>query len=128
MEKNKVLVLGVDGMDPRITKKFLDKGVMPNLKKIVDRGAQREDLVLLGNVPTVTPPMWTTLATGALPVTHGITDFWIQDPEHLDQMIFALNSEYCKAEQLWNHRFEGWRKVRDFIRERFFALSHCILC
>lgn len=32
-KKNKVLVLGVDGMDPRITKKFLEMGVMPNLKK-----------------------------------------------------------------------------------------------
>lgn len=74
--KNKVLVLGIDGMDPMITKKYLEKGVMPNLQKIVERGAQREDLVMLGSVPTVTPPMWTTLATGALPATHGITDFW----------------------------------------------------
>ena len=52
----KVMILGVDGMDPRITKKYLQMGVMPNLQKIVDRGAQREDLVLLGSVPTVTPP------------------------------------------------------------------------
>ena len=31
--KNKVLVLGIDGMDPMITKKYLEKGVMPNLQK-----------------------------------------------------------------------------------------------
>ncbi|MED9781285.1 MAG: alkaline phosphatase family protein [Peptococcaceae bacterium] len=110
-KKNKVLVLGVDGMDPRITKKFLEMGVMPNLKKIVDRGAQREDLVLLGSVPTVTPPMWTTLATGALPCTHGITDYWVQDPDELDQFIFALNSEMCKSELLWNVTAENGLKT-----------------
>ena len=26
--KNKVLVLGVDGLDPRLTKKYMDKGVI----------------------------------------------------------------------------------------------------
>ena len=30
-EDRKVLVLGVDGMDPRLSRKFLAKGVMPNL-------------------------------------------------------------------------------------------------
>ena len=109
--KNKVLVLGVDGMDPMITKKYLDMGLLPNLKKIVDRGAQREDLVLLGNVPTVTPPMWTTLATGALPATHGITDFWVQDPDDMEKFIFALNSELCKSELLWNVTAESGLKT-----------------
>lgn len=109
--KNKVLVLGIDGMDPMITKKYLEKGVMPNLQKIVERGAQREDLVMLGSVPTVTPPMWTTLATGALPATHGITDFWAQDHENLDRFVFALNSEMCKAELLWNVTAEAGLKT-----------------
>ena len=29
----KVLVIGIDGMDSRITKKFLDEGKLPNIKK-----------------------------------------------------------------------------------------------
>ena len=28
----KVLVIGIDGMDSRITKKFLDEGKLPNIK------------------------------------------------------------------------------------------------
>ena len=59
----KVFVLGVDGMDPRMTKKYLNAGKMPNLAKFIEMGACREDLVMLGGVPTITPPMWTTLAT-----------------------------------------------------------------
>ena len=69
----KILVLGIDGMDPRYTKKLLAMGKMPNTKKLMDRGAYREDLMMLGSHPTITPPMWTTLSTGAHPVTHGIT-------------------------------------------------------
>lgn len=99
---DKIIVLGVDGFDPKLAKKFLEMGVMPNLQKFIERGAQREDLVLLGGVPTVTPPMWTTLATGANPNTHGITCFWNHDHERLDNLVYALDSRRCKAEQLWN--------------------------
>lgn len=28
----KILVLGVDGMDPRLTRKYVDEGKMPNVK------------------------------------------------------------------------------------------------
>ena len=60
----KVIVLGIDGMDPRFTRKMIDEGKMPNTKKLVEMGAARHDLMLLGGMPTITPPMWATLATG----------------------------------------------------------------
>ncbi|CDX03567.1 hypothetical protein SDC9_26552 [bioreactor metagenome] len=80
----KVIVLGIDGMDPRITKKLVDEGKLPNIRAFIERGSAREDLVLMGAIPTVTPPCWTTLATGAYPGTHGITDFWRQSRKNLD--------------------------------------------
>lgn len=108
---DKVLVLGVDGMDPRLAKHCMEKGLMPNLKKYVELGSAREDLQLLGAVPTITPPMWTTLGTGAYPMTHGITDFWNQDKENLDTLRYALDSRECKAEQLWNVFAESGKKT-----------------
>ena len=72
---DKILILGIDGMDPRFTKYMLDKGEMPNLKKLVDNGAQREDLVLQGMMPTITPPMWATLATGAYAIPMALPAF-----------------------------------------------------
>ena len=95
----KVFVIGLDGMDPSLTKKYMDRGLMPNVKKLVEAGACREDLVLLGGQPTVTPPMWTTLATGANPGTHGITCFWNQDPDHLDSIVYNLDSRMGHGEQ-----------------------------
>jgi len=110
----KVIVLGVDGMDPRLTRKYVDKGLMPNLQKYLDRGAARKDLVMLGGMPTITPPMWTTLATGANPATHGITCFWMQHPTKIDTFVYAHDSKNCKAEQLWNVTAEAGKKTLVF--------------
>ncbi|MFZ5945644.1 MAG: alkaline phosphatase family protein [Bacillota bacterium] len=107
----KILVLGVDGLDPSLTKKFMNQGKLPNIKKFVDRGAQREDLVFLGAVPTITPPIWTTLSTGAYPNTHGITCFWNQSHENLDEIVYALSSKMSKAEPLWNIFAEAGKKT-----------------
>ena len=71
----KIMVLGVDGLDPRLTRRYIDEGSLPNMKKLAEMGAQRHDLVMLGAQPTVTPPQWTTLGTGAYPCTHGCTQF-----------------------------------------------------
>ncbi len=108
---DKVMVVGIDGLDPRLAKKNMDAGRMPNLQKLVEVGACREDMVMLGAQPTVTPPMWTTLATGAYPCTHGITCFLGQSHESLDSTVYNLDSRNCKAEQLWNVTAEAGLKT-----------------
>lgn len=110
----KVLVLGIDGMDPDLTKAHLAEGIMPNLEKMISKGAARADLHMLGSHPTITPPMWTTLATGAHPYTHGITDFWRQNPEKLDIYGYALDSNLCHAEPMWNVTAEAGLKTLVF--------------
>ena len=107
----KLIVLGIDGMDPRFTKYVLDKGEMPALQEFVARGGCREDLVMLGGMPTITPPMWTTLSTGAQASTHGITGFWNVDPNDRSKLVYALDSTICKAEQVWNCLVEAGNKV-----------------
>lgn len=53
---DKVLMLGVDGLDPTLTRKFVDQGKLPNIQKFIERGAQKHDLKLLCTPPTITPP------------------------------------------------------------------------
>ncbi len=107
----KILVLGIDGMDPRLTRKYVDQGLMPNTKKIIECGSAREDLVLLGGQPTVTPPMWTTLATGCYPMVHNVTCFSRQSPTDLDVLEYNLDSRNCTAEPLWNVTAEAGLKT-----------------
>ena len=108
---DKILVLGIDGMDPRVTQKYLAEGKMPSLQKFVDLGAQREDLSMLGAHPTLTPPMWTTMATGAYPITHGITCFNRQSKDHFGQIGYNFDSRNCLAEPLWNVFAEAGKKT-----------------
>lgn len=114
----KIICLGVDGMDPRLTRKYVDEGKMPAVAEYIKRGACREDLVLLGGHPTVTPPMWTTLATGAYANTHGITAFYRRpdvaggEAPSIAYQCYNLNSLNCKAEQVWNCFAEaGWKTL-----------------
>lgn len=110
----KLMVLGVDGLDPKFTKRMLREGKMPNLAKFVEKGACRDDLVLLGGHPTITPPMWTTLATGCYANVHGITGFYRQHPFDLEAVTYALDSRDCHAEQVWNCTAEAGLKTLVF--------------
>lgn len=111
MNDNKVLVIGIDGMDPKTTKRMVDEGKLPHIKKMIEKGSTRKDLVLLGAMPTITPPMWTTLATGAYPATHGITCYWNQHPTDLSRFDYAFDSSKCLAEPVWNTLIEAGKKV-----------------
>ena len=108
-KSEKMFVLGIDGMDPRLTKKYVEMGIMPNTKKFIEAGAQRDDLVLLGAQPTVTPSQWTTLSRGCYPNVHGITCFWRQ--QGIDTLTYNLDSRKCFAEPLWNVFAEAGKKT-----------------
>jgi len=107
---DKLLLLGVDGLDPRLTRKYVDMGLMPNTKKYIEAGAQRHDLVMLGGHPTVTPPMWTTLATGCYANVHGITGFY-RKGKNLDTVTYNIDSRLCAAELVWNCFAEAGKKT-----------------
>ena len=110
MNNNKVIVLGIDGMDPKFTKKMLNEGKLPNVKKLLEVGAAREDLYMLGAQPTITPPMWTTLSTGAYPMTHGITCYWNADGDNIGKFRRNFVSAQVKAEQIWQVTAEAGKK------------------
>ena len=107
----KIILLGVDGMDPRFTKRLVNEGKMPNVKKLIDRGSCRDDLMLLGANPTITPPMWATLATGAYPMTHGITDYNVSAENDKDITLGAFSSRFLKAEPLFNVTAKAGKKT-----------------
>lgn len=72
---NKVLVLGVDGMFTSIGKKYMKTGVITNFKNLTGLGSNSRDMKMLGGRPTIPPPMWTSVFTGATSPTHCINWF-----------------------------------------------------
>ena len=73
----RVVVLGLDGFDPGLARKFMDKGRMPNLKALADEGVFRD---LQTACPSISPVAWSTYATGVDASRHNIYDFLTRDP------------------------------------------------
>jgi len=70
-------VIGLDGLDPRITERLIARGELPNLARLRDRGGYGR---VATTYPAQTPVAWSTFATGTNPGGHGIFDFLRRDP------------------------------------------------
>lgn len=68
----KAIFLGLDGLDPRLTERFIAEGKMPNLKKLAESGSYHR---LRTTYPALSPVAWSTFATGVNPAKHNIFDF-----------------------------------------------------
>jgi predicted AlkP superfamily phosphohydrolase/phosphomutase len=76
--KNKVVVVGLDGLEPAIVETMLQRNELPNLGKIRDSGSYGR---LRTTYPAQTPVAWSSFATGTNPGGHGIFDFISRDRE-----------------------------------------------
>ncbi len=74
---HRVLVLGVDGMDPGLVNRFVQEGVMPNTAALAARGGLAP---LATSNPPQSPVAWSGFITGYGPEVHGIFDFIHRDP------------------------------------------------
>jgi predicted AlkP superfamily phosphohydrolase/phosphomutase len=68
----KVMLLGLDGLDPKILFPMMNRGDLPNFKKLSLLGA---NFPLATSVPAQSPVAWASIATGNNPGYHGIYDF-----------------------------------------------------
>ena len=103
MAKKRVLFLGIDGADPMLMSRFLKEGALPNIQKFIDNGTAHKDYSMLGVQPTITPPNWASLATGAYPGTHGITCYWNHESGNpLTKLDVGFNSKLCRSEFIWD--------------------------
>jgi predicted AlkP superfamily phosphohydrolase/phosphomutase len=96
----KVMVLGVDGpIVPRL-RKWAAEGKLPTFQKLIDQGVFAPNCLV--PFPTITPPNWTTITTGAWPGTHGITCFRLHKPgTPLDKLYKAFNTHDVQSERVW---------------------------
>ena len=93
----KVMIIGVDGAEWDILRPMLEQGRLPNFGKIISEGASG---ALQSFTPTLSPVIWTSIATGKNMETHGISWFMIRDPE-TGEMI-PITSRNRKVKALWN--------------------------
>jgi predicted AlkP superfamily phosphohydrolase/phosphomutase len=78
LAKEKVIVLGFDGVDARYTEQWMNEGKLPNLARLRAQGTFRP---LRPTIPAQTPVSWSTFSTGIDPGRTGIFDFLRRDPK-----------------------------------------------
>ena len=79
--QQKLVILGFDGMDPRLVQKWMDEGKLPNMKKLAARGSGVHPLGTTHSPES--PTAWASFATGVNAGKHNIYDFLIRDTQHL---------------------------------------------
>jgi predicted AlkP superfamily phosphohydrolase/phosphomutase len=68
----RVVVLGLDGLDPDLVEQFSAQGLLPHLAKLRDEGTYER----LGTTwPAISPVAWSSFSTGTNPGKHSIFDF-----------------------------------------------------
>jgi predicted AlkP superfamily phosphohydrolase/phosphomutase len=73
----RMVILGVDGMDPKLLAQYMQEGVVPNLSRLASTGGF---MPLQTSLPPQSPVAWSTFITGMDAGSHGIFDFL-----HLDR-------------------------------------------
>jgi len=73
----RVVVIGLDGLDPGLARRYMAEGRMPHLDALAQSGCFHE---LATSCPSISPVAWSTFATGVDASRHNIYDFLTRDP------------------------------------------------
>ena len=73
----RIVVVGLDGFDPGLARKYMGEGRMPNFSKMAEEG---HFSALQTSCPSMSPVAWSSYATGVDASRHNIYDFLTRDP------------------------------------------------
>ncbi len=82
----RLVVVGLDAGTWTVLDELFGQGDLPNIRQMVDNGVAG---TLLSREPTLSPRVWTSIATGKEPAKHGIQDF------------FSTQNRDLKAARFW---------------------------
>jgi len=102
----RVILLGLDGMDPGVVDLLMSEGKLPNFARLRQDGAYGR---LLSRPPLLSPVLWTTVATGKTPDQHGIGHFVATSD--VTGQEFPVTSEMRRVKSIWNMVSDADRNV-----------------
>ena len=89
------MLVGVDGATWTVIGRLIEKGELPAFKRLTDEGSYMPRFNTMGS--TVSPVVWTSVATGRLPKDHG-TAPWSSSQRLSNEIAWCTlgnNSEAC---------------------------------
>lgn len=98
-----IFILGCDGMDPRLVRRMMDEGRLPNFARLAARGGFSP---LETSIPPQSPVAWSNFITGAGPGEHGIFDFIHRQPRLMaagdpNRFYFSTNRIHEEVDEPW---------------------------
>ncbi len=78
IQAKRVIVIGFDGLDPLLCRRFMAEGRLPNMSRLATAGTFKP---LATTTPSISPVAWSTFATGVNPGKHNIFDFFTRNPK-----------------------------------------------
>lgn len=92
----RIIVIGIDGgcwdyIDP-----LLEKGLVPNLQRLIDNGLRG---VLKSTMPPITPAAWSSFITGKNPGKHGLFDFLVR----VGNDLVPFSSTHRQGTPFWKY-------------------------
>lgn len=95
--RNRIVLIGIDGGDWEILTRLVSQGKMPHFKKLMDEGASGRLNSLIwrelihGSRGYYSPIVWAGIATGKIPSKNGIEDFTLPLPSRLLALLVPAN-------------------------------------
>ena len=128
----RVLLIGVDGLEWSVLAPMVRAGELPHLRTLMERGVYGKIETI---EPTLSPVVWTTIATGKVPDKHGVHHFIHLDSRGQQTRLYDRRDRRAKA--FWNILSDqerrvhvvGWfltypaEPVRGFMVSQFTSLS-----
>ena len=114
----KLMMIGWDGADWDLILPMVDRGELTHFASLMEGGTYGD---LRSFVPSLSPAIWTTVATGVSPAEHGITRFYNKRPRlerwwyrlrhfgKLERRLFSNADRRVRA--LWNELSDRQRSV-----------------
>jgi predicted AlkP superfamily phosphohydrolase/phosphomutase len=72
----RLIIVGLDGQDPKMTERLMKAGKLPNFTRLAESGCYH---TLRTTYPSVSPVAWSSFSTGTQPGRHNIFDFLDRD-------------------------------------------------
>lgn len=102
----RILMIGLDGATFDVIDPLIEEGWMPNLAKLITKGASGR---ILSTIPPISGPAWVSLATGRKPETTSIYDFnYRKDKSYELQPVSSL--DYA-GRAVWDYLSKAGKKV-----------------
>jgi predicted AlkP superfamily phosphohydrolase/phosphomutase len=111
----RVVIVGLDGQDPKLTDGFMREGLLPNFKKLQDQGCY---VRLETSYPAESPVAWSSFQTGCNPGRHRVFDFLVPNRKsHLPELCSAKVTETNRTLKLGKYRIPIGKPFIDLGRK-----------